>query len=113
MLTNDHPENDPRYVGLKVNKGVSAQPMVNPYLRQQRVQREDYPAERYIEEILAGNRTFLARAVTLVESTRHDHQLKAQQILEGCLPYSGQSMRVGITGVPGAVSYTHLTLPTT
>lgn len=102
MLSNDHPENDPQYAGLKVNKGVSAQPMVNPYLRQQRVQRQDYPAERYIEEILAGNRTFLARAVTLVESTRHDHQLKAQKILEGCLPYSGHSMRIGITGVPGA-----------
>ena len=82
MLTNDHPENDPQYAALKVNKGVSVQPMVNPYLRQQRVQREDYSAERYIEEILAGNRTFLARAVTLVESTRRDHQLKAQQILE-------------------------------
>lgn len=102
MSQQDHIENDPKYLGLKVNAGVQSQPMVNPYLKQQRHRREEYPAERYIEEILAGNRTFLSRAVTLVESTRYDHQVKAQQILEGCLPYSGRSMRIGITGVPGA-----------
>ena len=43
----------------------------------------------------------LSRAITLVESTRADHQEKAQQIIEACLPHSGNSFRVGITGVPG------------
>ena len=44
----------------------------------------------------------LSQAVTLVESARPDHQEKAQKIIEKCLPYTGKSIRVGITGVPGA-----------
>jgi LAO/AO transport system kinase len=60
------------------------------------------PAARYTEGIRAGDRGFLSRAITLVESSLPDHQLVAQQIIEGCLPFSGNSMRIGITGVPGA-----------
>ena len=57
--------------------------------------------KEYIEGILSGNRTFLSRAITLVESKRPDHQEMAREVLEGCLPYSGKSIRIGITGVPG------------
>ncbi len=49
-----------------------------------------------------GKRVILSQAVTLVESSRPDHQEKAQAIIEQCIPYSGNSIRVGITGVPGA-----------
>jgi LAO/AO transport system kinase len=44
----------------------------------------------------------LSRAVTLVESVAPDHYAKAQEVIEKCLPYSGNSRRIGITGVPGA-----------
>jgi len=55
----------------------------------------------YITEILKGNITFLSRAITLVESTNVKHQQKANEILEQCLPYANNSVRIGITGVPG------------
>ena len=55
-----------------------------------------------VEGVLAGDRTALGRALTLVESTRADHQASAQQMLLQLLPHAGQARRVGITGVPGA-----------
>ena len=53
------------------------------------------------QEVIAGNRSALARAITLVESTLFEHQQEAQSILQDILPHSGQSLRIGITGVPG------------
>ena len=58
--------------------------------------------ERYIDGVLAGDRKMLARAITLIESSRADDAELAQQILEACLPHTGNSIRLGITGVPGA-----------
>ncbi len=54
-----------------------------------------------IEGLLAGNRRALAKAITLVESTRPDHRLRAQKLFDAILPHSGRSMRIGISGVPG------------
>lgn len=51
--------------------------------------------------IIQGDRAALARAITLVESTREDHQHEAQTLLNQLLPRTGKSIRVGITGVPG------------
>lgn len=97
----EHPENEDKYKGLKVNKGVSDMPTVNPYLRK-RVRRKRYTADEYVAGILDGNITILSQAVTLVESSLHEHQEIAQEIIEKCLPHAGKSVRVGITGVPGA-----------
>ncbi|WP_245550398.1 methylmalonyl Co-A mutase-associated GTPase MeaB [Gracilimonas tropica] len=55
----------------------------------------------FIDGILTGNRMLLSRAITLIESTKQKHQDLAQEVIEGCLPYSGNSIRIGITGVPG------------
>jgi LAO/AO transport system kinase len=55
----------------------------------------------YAKGVLAGNRGVLARAITLVESTRADHRALAQELLVELLPQSGGAHRVGITGVPG------------
>jgi LAO/AO transport system kinase len=49
-----------------------------------------------------GDRRALARAVTLIESTRPDHRDKAEQLIEVILPYAGSATRLGITGPPGA-----------
>ncbi|MDR0535756.1 MAG: methylmalonyl Co-A mutase-associated GTPase MeaB [Puniceicoccales bacterium] len=58
--------------------------------------------EAAVDGILAGDRVALARAITLVESRAPAHRAAAAAVLRGCLPHSGKSIRVGITGVPGA-----------
>jgi LAO/AO transport system kinase len=58
-------------------------------------------AEELVEGILAGNITALSRAITLVESTNPIHLAKANAIINSCLPHANQSVRIGITGVPG------------
>ncbi|MEU3713246.1 methylmalonyl Co-A mutase-associated GTPase MeaB [Streptomyces catenulae] len=57
--------------------------------------------ERYAEGVRAGSRAWIARAVTLVESSRADHRAAAQRLLVALLPHSGAARRVGISGVPG------------
>lgn len=97
----NHPENDPDYKGLQVNSGVTSQPSVNPY-RRVHARRPQLTANDYVEGILKGNVSILGRAVTLVESRAEAHQALAQEVIEKCLPYTGNSRRIGITGVPGA-----------
>lgn len=55
----------------------------------------------YIQGVLAGDRMLLSRAITLVESSLEADQVLAAEVMDGILPFSGQSVRVGITGVPG------------
>lgn len=55
----------------------------------------------YADGVLAGSRTWIARAITLVESRRADHRALAQELLVALLPSAGKSRRVGISGVPG------------
>lgn len=98
----EHPENSPEYAGLTVNKGVGPVSIVNPYLKKGRFARRKLTASDYVEGILKGNVTILGQAVTLIESTVPEHQTVAQEVIEKCLPYSGKSIRVGISGVPGA-----------
>ena len=52
--------------------------------------------------VLAGQRRALAKSITLIESTREDHQIRAQQVLNALLPNTGNAIRIGISGVPGA-----------
>lgn len=97
-----HPENDQQYIGLTVNSGVAQPPTVNPYLHK-RPKRKPLPtASELVDGILKGDVTVLSRAVTLVESLSAEHQAIAQEVIEKCLPHSGNSRRIGITGVPGA-----------
>ena len=61
------------------------------------------PADQaLIDGVLAGQRRSLAKAITLIESTRGDHQQRAQKVLNALLPNTGRAIRVGISGVPGA-----------
>ena len=70
---------------------------VSPALpRRRRLTLEDYE-----HGVLEGDRTILARAITLVESVRPEHQERAQELLVRLLPRTGRARRVGITGVPG------------
>ncbi len=98
----EHPENSSEYAGLQVNAGVGPVSQHNPYLKRGRFARRRLTAGEYVDGILKGNTTVLGQAVTLVESTNPDHHQMAQEVIEKCLPYSGNSIRVGISGVPGA-----------
>ena len=99
----EHPENSTEYAGLQVNAGVEQPSIVNPYLRRMRKKRQVlFSVDEYVAGILRGDVTKLSQAVTLVESTLPEHQAVAQEVIEKCLPYSGNSVRVGISGVPGA-----------
>lgn len=95
-----HPENSPEYRGLQVNSGVESQPCINPYRQARR--RRQLSVNDYVDGIRKGNISILGQAVTLVESTAEAHQSIAQEVIEKCLPFSGNSRRIGITGVPGA-----------
>ncbi len=55
-----------------------------------------------VDGVLAGQRRALAKAITLIESARADHQQHAQQVLNALLPRTGNAIRIGISGVPGA-----------
>ncbi|MGL2966726.1 methylmalonyl Co-A mutase-associated GTPase MeaB [Flavobacterium sp. XGLA_31] len=67
-------------------------------VRQRKIQPS---AQELIDGILAGDKVALSRAITLVESTHPDHLAKANTIINACLPHANQSVRLGITGVPG------------
>ena len=95
-----HIENSCEFQGLTVNSGVQQPPSVNPYLTRRK--KRTIPASELVDGILKGDVTMLSRAVTMVESLSPDHQAVAQEVIEKCLPYSGNSRRIGITGVPGA-----------
>lgn len=98
---NIHHENNPAYKGISVNEGVDNVPDVNPY-RKSKGKRRQFSAAEFVDGILSGNISMLSQAVTLVESSLPEHQIIAQEVIEKCLPYAGKSVRLGITGVPGA-----------
>ncbi|MEG1564253.1 MAG: methylmalonyl Co-A mutase-associated GTPase MeaB [Bacteroides sp.] len=95
-----HLENSKEYQGLKVNKGIEQPASVNPFLK--RAPKRKFTVADYVEGILKGDVTTLSQAVTLVESVKPEHQSVAQEVIEKCLPYAGNSVRIGISGVPGA-----------
>ena len=61
----------------------------------------DPAAEGLAAGVVAGERRALARAITLVESSRREHQVRAQSLLEAVLPHAGRSLRLGVSGAPG------------
>ena len=99
----EHPENSEEYKGLTVNAGIEQPSMINPYLKfRKKPKRREFTVDEYVEGIVKGNVTILSQAVTLVESLKAEHQALAQEVIEKCLPHSGRSVRIGISGVPGA-----------
>ncbi len=100
---NPHFENNSDFKGLKVNQGISQPESVSDNSVKQFLtkNRKLLPVDDYVNGILKGDIALLSKAVTLVESSSAKHQEMAQQIITKCLPYSGNSIRIGITGVPG------------
>src|SRR3989339_110320 len=89
---------------LVVNKGVEQPPVVNPYIGNfyKKNKNLTLSEDDYLKGILEGDITILSQAITLVESSRPDHRALAQNLISECLPHAVKSMRIGITGVPGA-----------
>ena len=84
---------------LTEREGIEQPMQVNPNLVRRK--RRVLSLDDYVEGILKGDRVILSRAITMIESANPDHFEMAQAIIERCLPHSGNSLRVGITGVPG------------
>jgi LAO/AO transport system kinase len=89
---------------LQVKEGILQPPSINPavMIKSGRRSRKKYSADEFVSGILSGDRTILSQAITLVESSLPEHYETAQTIIEKCLPFSAKSVRIGITGVPGA-----------
>ncbi len=88
---------------LSVQEGISQPPSINPaVLSGKRKKRKKYSEDEFVEGILSGNRNILSQAITLAESSLPEHYEMSQSVIEKCLPSSARSVRIGITGVPGA-----------
>ncbi|CAM3744973.1 methylmalonyl Co-A mutase-associated GTPase MeaB [Cytobacillus oceanisediminis] len=88
-----------------VRKGVETGESSQQFVKKGRFQKKSpsLPDLNVLEEgILKGERSLLARAITLIESNAEHHFRHAQELLQKLLPHSGNSLRIGITGVPGA-----------
>jgi LAO/AO transport system kinase len=98
-----HFENEQGFPGLRVNSGTDQPGSVNPdsVMKFLEKKRKLLSADEFFTGIRGGNVTVLSKAITLIESVRPDHQELAQEIIMKCLPFSGNSIRIGITGVPG------------
>lgn len=97
------PEEQNKDSSLHVNKGIDRPDQISRSAveRFKKARRKLFAADEYVEGILAGDRTMLSKAITLVESAHPQHHQLAQEVIEKCLPHAGNSLRIGITGVPG------------
>ncbi len=89
---------------LNVSKGVSQPSDINPEAvsKVRSARKDTIDTGQSFDGIRKGNTKWLSQGITLVESAHPEHQKYASQIVELCLPYDGNSFRIGITGVPGA-----------
>lgn len=87
---------------LQVQAGIEQPSAVNPHLNKSLHKKKSIlTVDEFAEGIFEGNITILSKAITLIESSLSEHQQIAQQIIAKCLPKAGNSIRIGITGVPG------------
>ena len=102
------PENAGDEFAVRVVKGKESLPTgkagsrSSTSLSSSEVKRKNLSVDDYVNGVLKFDRNILARAITLIESNNQTHHITAQEVLKKLLPYSGKSLRIGITGVPGA-----------
>ena len=83
--------------------GATTGPSADPYAAAPvAARRRALSTVEFTEGVLAGDRTVLSRAITLVESNASAHFAQAREVLAALLPHAGRSLRVGVTGPPGA-----------
>ena len=88
---------------LSVKKGVKEVNSLNEksVSKFKQIKKNTKSVEEYVNGIKNGEITVLSQAITLIESSKKEYFEKAQEIISECLPFSGNSVRIGITGVPG------------
>jgi len=91
---------DPAFA-VRVRKGVDVSAHV-PVASRKAKARKSLTADEYVNGVRSGDRTVLARAITLIESHAEQHRDLARSVLSRLLPHSGGSVRIGISGLPGA-----------
>ncbi len=99
------PENASEAFATKVVKGIdpaSEKSDIHNHNKSVTKKRSALSTDDYYQGILSNDRTLLGRAITLIESNAQSHRLKAQELLQKLLPHTGKSLRIGISGVPGA-----------
>lgn len=74
---------------------------LDDWIKRKQRQRETYDPSFLFDGIRDGDRSALSKAITLIESNNEQHRPAADELLQKCLPYVGNSIRIGITGVPG------------
>jgi LAO/AO transport system kinase len=92
------PENGGNQFAVNIKSGVSK----HISSQAKNVSKYEPTIDEYVEGVLSSNRTLLAKTITLIESNSEKHFKLANSIIQKLLPKSGNSIRVGITGVPGA-----------
>jgi len=94
---------DNRKSALNMNRGIDPPPSVHPDAARKFIgkKQKKLSADEYLDGIIHHDRTLLGRAITLVESQLPQDRELAQEIIRLCLPHSGASKRIGITGIPG------------
>ena len=93
------PENHGDEFAIRVVKGVEEK--YNP-VPVKHFRKKSFTKEELVEGVISNDRNRLAKTITLIESTSIHHQARAKDILAALLPHSGDSVRIGISGVPGA-----------
>jgi LAO/AO transport system kinase len=96
------PKMDNDAFSVRIKKGVRKSSEGGAGRLKSNLKRKDLAVEEYVDGVLNGDKTVLARAITLIESNAVDHYDKAREVLKKILPHSGQSLRIGITGIPGS-----------
>lgn len=88
---------------LTEKEGIAQPEFLNKTLVEKviRSRKKQPTTDELISRILQHDKVALSRAITLIESTNIDHQSRANEVINGCLPHANQSVRIGITGVPG------------
>jgi LAO/AO transport system kinase len=99
MLRQAHPERKRDSVPPDPQPSVPREPQ--PPVRPEPVEGTAPTADPLLHPVLAADRRSLAKAITLLESTRADHRTRADALLNALLPHTGQALRLGISGVPG------------
>lgn len=74
---------------------------LNEWMASRKKMREDRTAEKLFELLQAGNKSALSAAITILESALPNDRIIGKELIRLCLPFSGNSLRIGITGVPG------------
>lgn len=97
-------EDNPKKSALNVQKGIDQPSQLNPSLSSglHKFKKTKPKVDDFYQGIINHDRSMLGRAITLIESARADDAEIARLLINRCLPQSGNSIRIGITGVPGA-----------